>query len=65
MKQFLLQFKTISWSDNIQTKSILQVVEYLKNETLNNQHNQFTKYLLEEMKIDPTNCSSLYDLLTQ
>ena len=65
LKDFLLDSKNISWSDNIETKSILQVVEYFKNETLNNQHNQFTKYLLEEMKIDPTNCVSLYDLLTQ
>lgn len=66
LKEFLLKFKKkISWSDNIETKSIFQVVEYLKNETLNNQHNPFTKYLLEELKITSTDCVSLYDLLTQ
>lgn len=65
LKNFLLSSKEISWSDNIETKSVFQVVDYFKNEPINNTHNSYTKYLLEKMNIDTTNCFSLYDLLTQ
>lgn len=65
LKKFLLKSKEFSWSDNIETKSIFQVVDYLKNEPINNPHNCYTKYLLNEMNMDTTSKFSLYDLLTK
>ena len=65
LREFISKNRKISWSDSINRKSIYQVIEYLKHESVSNTDNKFLSYLINKKNLSTQGCKSLYDLISQ